>query len=53
MKKIIVWVATNKIGSRCETSFEVEDETTDEEIDEIAQEMMWEMVEWDWRKEDA
>lgn len=48
MKKIRVWVATRKIGSKCETTFEIEDDATEDEITEVAQEAMWDMIEWDW-----
>lgn len=48
MKTVKVWIATRKVGSQCETSFEIEDDATDKEIEEIAQECVWEMAEWNW-----
>jgi hypothetical protein len=49
--KIKVTVSTRKVGSQCERTFEIEDDLTDDEIEQIAQEAMWNMVEWNWKKE--
>lgn len=46
MKKLTVYVATNKVGSRCSTTFEIEGTETEEDIEELAQEMMYEMIDW-------
>lgn len=48
MKKIIVTVSTDKVGSQCANEFEVEDDATEEDIDRDAREMMFEMIEWNW-----
>lgn len=52
MKKVKVWVSTKKVGSRCDDSFEIEDNATEEEIEELAEEVMWEMVDWNWSVEE-
>lgn len=50
--KIKVYVSTNKIGSECSTTFDIEDDASEEEIEEIAREEMFNMIEWNWiRKE--
>lgn len=46
MKRIIGYVETNKVGSRCEFEVEVEDDATEEEIAEQAREAMFEHIEW-------
>lgn len=53
MKKIRVWVQTNKVGSRCETVFEVSDDEAEEDITEQAKDHMFDMIEWDWRELNA
>lgn len=49
MRKIEVYVETNKTGSRCSTVIEVDDDATDDEIERPAREAMFEMIEWGWR----
>ena len=49
MRKIIVSVSTGYVGCRKETEMEVDDSVTDDEIDEQAREVMFEMIEWNWR----
>lgn len=53
MRIIRVYVSTSKVGSRCETEIEVDDEATEEDITELAQEAMFGMIEWDWREKDT
>lgn len=48
MKTIRVYVSTNKVGSQCETSFQVEDNLSDEEIEEFAKEAMFDLIEWNY-----
>lgn len=48
MRKIIVSVSTNRVGSKTEDEFEVEDDATDEEISKIAYDVMIEMIEYNW-----
>jgi len=50
--KIKVCVMTRKVGSMCEDEFEIDDHATEEEIDKIAQELMWEMIDWNWKRID-
>ncbi len=52
MQRITVTVRTNKVGSKCETWIEVEDDAEDAEIEELARDAMYEMIEWNWRKDD-
>lgn len=48
--KIRVWVATRKVGSKCESTIEVDadewHEMCDEEKEELCQEKMFAMIEW-------
>jgi hypothetical protein len=46
MKTIRVWVKTNKIGSRCEDEFEIDEDASEEEIEEHAKEIMFNMIDW-------
>lgn len=48
--KITVYVATDKIGSRCEDEFECEEDLTDDEIEELAKDVMYNMMSWGWAK---
>ena len=50
MKKIRVYVATNKVGSECYDEFEVEDNTTEEEIDKEVEEYIWNMIDIYWEE---
>ena len=50
MRNIEVYVNTNKVGSRCSETIEVEDDATDDEINQLAHETMLEMIEWDWKE---
>lgn len=46
MKKITGWIATDKVGSKCEFDFEIEDYATPEEIEEEARNAAFEMIDW-------
>lgn len=46
MKRIIGYVETNKVGSRCEFEIEIDDDTTEEETEQLAREAMFERIEW-------
>ena len=50
--KIRVWVATGKVGSKCETTLEVDPDAwhdlSEEEQEEEMQEAMFQMIEWGW-----
>lgn len=46
MKRFTGYVETNKVGSRCEFEFEMDDDATDKEIAAMAREMMFENIEW-------
>jgi len=52
--KITVWVATNKVGSKCELELEVDrdgwESMTEDERDDAAREAVWEMAEWGWHE---
>lgn len=48
MKRVTVRVSTNRVGSECKDSFEVEDDATEEEIEEMAKDAMFSMIEWNW-----
>lgn len=54
--KVTFWVATDRIGSKCERTIEIPDEeleglTPDEQedlIEEYGKEEIWWMAEWGW-----
>jgi hypothetical protein len=46
MKRIRVYVTTNRVGSKVERIFEVEDDCSEQEIEEFAKDSMFEMIEW-------
>ena len=46
MKTIKIWIKTDKVGSICEDSFEVDDDCSPEEIEEFAREQAFQMMEW-------
>jgi len=48
--KIKVTVGTKKIGSECDRIIDVDDDATEEEIEQIAQETMWELIEFGWKR---
>lgn len=50
MRKIRVYVSTNKVGSECYDDFEVEDDYTEEEINELAEERILDMIDTYWEK---
>lgn len=52
MKRIYVSVSTNKVGSRCETYFDIKigsAEDTEVEIETAAREVMFEMIEFNYQ----
>lgn len=49
MRKVTVRVSTNKVGSTCEDTFSIDDDTMNEDdIENIARDVALEMVEWDY-----
>ena len=51
--KIKITVQTDKIGSKCETEIDIDEEqgsATQEELEEYALEAMFGMIEWNWTK---
>lgn len=50
MRKIRVYVSTNKVGSECYDDFEVEDDYTEEEINELAEERILDMIDTYWEE---
>jgi hypothetical protein len=55
--KFRAWISTNKIGSECETEFEIDDaelaemssdEERDRYIEETAREAAFNHIEWSW-----
>ena len=59
--KIRVYVKTDKGGSECEDTFEIDEselegmteEERDRHIEESARDVVWNMAEWGWEIEDA
>lgn len=58
--KIEVWVATNKVGSKCSCTVDIPDEDVEgmseqeleDFIDEYARDDIWRLMEWGWKKKD-
>jgi hypothetical protein len=56
--KLKVWIATDKVGSKCERTVEVPDEELEgldeqqrqEHFEEYAREEIWNMAEWGWKE---
>jgi hypothetical protein len=56
--KLKVWIATDKVGSKCERIVEVPDEELEdmddqqrqEYFEEYASEEIWNMAEWGWKE---
>lgn len=49
--KVWVYAKTDRVGSKVETTFEVDDDCSDSEIEEFAREVLFEqLIEWNWRK---
>lgn len=46
MKTVKGYVRTNKVGSTCEFSFEVDDDCPRDDIEELAKEAMFDRIEW-------
>ena len=48
MRRIIVSIGTNRVGSTVSREFEIEDSATEEEINEIAWETAMDMIDFTW-----
>lgn len=49
--KIHVYAKTDRVGSKVETSIEVEDDCSDDEIEEFARQALFDqLIEWNWHK---
>jgi hypothetical protein len=46
MKKIKGSIATDKVGSRCEFEFEMDDDATLQEIEEAARDAAFDLIDW-------
>lgn len=53
MRKFKGYVATAKIGSRCEFEFETEDDCAENEIEEEARDAAFQFVEWNYEEVSA
>lgn len=51
--KYIGYIMTNKIGSKCEFEFEIDEEEldllTEEDIDDLAKEAAFQNIEWNYK----
>lgn len=52
MKKMTVYVSTNKVGSECSRSFKIYGDETEKELEELAQETMQDMIYMHFKVED-
>ncbi len=50
MRKIKVFVSTNRVGSQDYREFEVDDDASNECIEDLAKEEMFDMIEWYWKE---
>lgn len=50
MKKVLVKVSTRFVGSEDKRIIEVDDKALEKDIEEIAQETMWEMIDFSWEE---
>ncbi|VVE34002.1 DUF7167 family protein [Pandoraea commovens] len=54
--KIEVWIRTNKIGSNCDASFEIDDaeweSMTEEEREDMCKDAAFSYLEWGWEAEE-
>lgn len=56
--KLRVYASTNKVGSRCETTVEIDDEELEgmdanernAYLEEMAKDALWQLVEWSWEE---
>lgn len=50
MPKFRVWVSTDKVGSKCEDTHEIDDEDfqsmSENDVEQAMQEVMFNMIEW-------
>lgn len=51
MRKFTGEIATNKVGSSCKFSFEVDDDVTEEQIEEYAKEIAFEYIDWNFSED--
>lgn len=56
MAKFRVTVSTNKVGSKCEDTYEIDDEDikgmSDNDVEEELREAMFQMIEWNYERID-
>ncbi len=52
MRKIEVYVTTGLVGSKKTEVIEVDDDMSDDDIDKVAQECMFQMIDWSWHDAD-
>lgn len=50
MRKFKGWVATNKVGSKVEFEFEVDDESDQHEIEETFEQGVWDNIGCDFKE---
>lgn len=48
MRRIKVYVSTDKIGSKCTRVITVDDDESEDGLAEIAQDEMFNMINWGW-----
>lgn len=48
MRKIRVYVSTNKVGSECYNEFEVEDNCSEKLLNELIEDCIWNMIDTYW-----
>lgn len=46
MRYFIGSIATNKVNSRCEFEFEMEDDASEKEIEEAAKDCAFDLIDW-------
>jgi hypothetical protein len=50
MRRIKLYIETGFVGCRIETTIEVDDDTSDKCIDELAQDFLFEKIEYGWKE---
>jgi len=49
--KVHIYAKTDRVGSKVETTIEVEEDCSDDEIEEFAKQTLFEqLIEWNWHK---
>lgn len=51
MQRLTVSVSIGLVGCKRERTIEVEDDLSDDDLDAIALDVMYELVEWNWKRE--